>query len=133
MAASHHDWNTLLFMVPHDAAAQIRRWQQAVNLRLIGGQLEAKGEADVILRDDPHGVSVITELPASGEVDPVIGTFGGIYTYHFIPHGDGCAMQVVAAALAFQWVAIEPANPLELWLPGEVVTLSTSASSCGRG
>jgi len=131
MLASHHDWNTLLFTVPHDAAVQLRRWQQAVNLRLIAGQLAIKGEADVLLRGDPHGFSVITELPAPGEADPMIGTCGGIYTYRFIPHSDGCDLQIVAAPVAFQWVAIEPTEPLQLWLPGDVVTMLRSVPPHG--
>ena len=121
MAVPHYSWNMIHFTVPRSATATIRKWQQEVNLRLIAGQIAVKGEAHVALRGDDSGSSFITELPSPGEADPLIGTFGGIYTFIFSPDSDGCSLQVVAAPVAFEWSAIEPTAPLELYLPGKVV------------
>ncbi len=121
MAVPHYSWNMIRFAVPRSAAAQIRRWQQDVNLRLIAGHLIAKGEAMVTRLGTEDDLITITYLPGLGEAEPYVGAFGGLYTFIFSPDSDGCALQVVAASPAFTWAAIDPVAPLDLYLPGRVV------------
>ncbi len=129
-SARHNQWNSMVFMVPHDATAQIRPWQQSVNHHLIAGHLARTGEADVTRLGQQGGWMTITELPALGEAEPYVGDFGGLYTFTFSPSTRGCDLQVTAAPAAFKWASTDALAPLDIQLPPEVVVLTTRVPRC---
>ncbi len=114
-------WNSIVFTVPPAATAQIRRYQQEVNQQLIAGEIAQKGKARVTRLGQNDRVTTVSYVPVLGEAEPLVGDFGGLYTFTFGPSSTSCVLEVTAAEIAFKRVGIAPASPLKIELSGETV------------
>ena len=131
MNADPGPWNSIVFTVPREQALELRHWQQQANLRLIAGQIAKNGEAHVMLRSET-GFHYLTELPAPGEADPMLGTSGGHFAYMFSPQGEFCGFHVRISPAALSFVGIEHIAPLELQLPAENVAVKNTTPRFGH-